>query len=148
MIELVVDANILVSELLRRRGKDLIQQPDLTLYVTESVLSETSHELRKRINAIIHQKGASEELGKKLLEAAQNLINSKINIVEESVYIYLETEARNRIPRDPKDWSTVALALVMNAAIWTQDCDFLGCGCPTWTTETLLTYLRTQETIG
>lgn len=147
-MQLVVDANILVSELLRQRGKDLIQHPDLTLYVTEFVWSETYHELRKRINAIIHQKGASEELGEKLLEAAQTLINTKINIVEESVYIHLETEARNRIPRDPKDWSTVALALVMNAAIWTQDCDFLGCGCPTWTTETLLTYLRTQETIG
>jgi predicted nucleic acid-binding protein len=69
------------------------------------------------------------------------VINTKINIIEESVYIHLETEARNRIPRDPNDWSTVALALVLNAAIWTQDCDFLGCGCPTWTTETLLTQL-------
>ncbi|MCB8787638.1 PIN domain-containing protein [Planktothrix agardhii] len=141
MMHLVVDANILVSELLRQRGKELIQNPGLILYVTESVLSETSHELRKRINAIIHKKGASEELGEKLLEAAQNVINTKINIIEESVYIHLETEARNRIPRDPNDWSTVALALVLNAAIWTQDCDFLGCGCPTWTTETLLTQL-------
>ncbi|MBE9143512.1 nucleotide-binding protein, PIN domain-containing protein [Planktothrix mougeotii LEGE 06226] len=143
-MQLVVDANILVSELLRQRGKELIQNPDLILYVTESVLSETSHELRKRINAIINKNGASEELGEKLLQAAQNLINTKINIIEESVYIYRETEARNRIPRDPKDWSTVALALVMNVPIWTQDCDFLGCGCPTWTTETLLTQLRTQ----
>jgi predicted nucleic acid-binding protein len=141
MMHLVVDANILVSELLRQRGKELIQNPGLILYVTESVLSETSHELRERINAIIHKKGASEELGEKLLEAAQNVINTKINIIEESVYIHLETEARNRIPRDPNDWSTVALALVLNAAIWTQDCDFLGCGCPTWTTETLLTQL-------
>lgn len=140
-MHLVVDANILVSELLRQKGKELIQNPGLILYVTESVLSETSHELRKRINAIIHKKGASEELGEKLLEAAQNVINTKINIIEESVYIHLETEARNRIPRDPNDWSTVALALVLNAAIWTQDCDFLGCGCPTWTTETLLTQL-------
>jgi predicted nucleic acid-binding protein len=138
MMQLVVDANILVSELLRQRGKELIQNPGLILYVTESVLSETSHELRKRINAIIHKKGASEELGEKLLEAAQNLIHTKINIIEASVYIHLETEARNRIPRDPKDWSTVAIALVMNAPIWTLDCDFLGCGCPTWTTETLL----------
>ncbi|CAD5982475.1 hypothetical protein PCC9214_04985 [Planktothrix tepida] len=101
MMQLVVDANILVSELLRQRGKELIQHPGLILYVTESVLSETSHELRKRINAIIHKKGASEELGEKLLEAAQNVINTKITIIEESVYIHLETEARNRIPKDP-----------------------------------------------
>ncbi|HEY9866271.1 MAG TPA: PIN domain-containing protein [Candidatus Obscuribacterales bacterium] len=141
MMHLVVDANILISELLRHRGKELIQISPIILYVTESVLSETSYELRKRINHMIHKKGVSEELGEKLLEAAQNVITTKINIIEESVYIHLETQARNRIPRDPNDWSTVALALVLNAAIWTQDCDFLGCGCPTWTTETLLTQL-------
>ncbi|VXD10489.1 PIN domain-containing protein [Planktothrix paucivesiculata] len=141
MMHLVVDANILISELLRHRGKELIQNPSIILYVTESVLSETSYELRKRINAIIHRKSASEIIGQALLESAQNVINTKINIIEKSVYIHLETEARNRIPRDPNDWSTVALALVMNVPIWTQDCDFLGCGCPTWTTETLLTQL-------
>jgi predicted nucleic acid-binding protein len=91
---LVVDTNILVGELLRQRGRQLIEHPALTL-------------------------------------------------VAESSYSHLETEARNRIPRDPDDWHTVALALEMNTAIWTQDCDFLGCGCPTWTTETLLIQLRT-----
>ena len=33
---------------------------------------------------------------------------------------------------------TVALSLALPAAIWTEDYDFFGCGCPTWTTETLL----------
>jgi predicted nucleic acid-binding protein len=49
-------------------------------------------------------------------------------MVAQSNYIHLETEARNRIPRDSDDWHTVALALEMDAAIWTQDCDFLGVG--------------------
>ena len=35
------------------------------------------------------------------------------------------------------DWHTVALALMLNADIWTQDKDFLGCGVATWITETL-----------
>jgi predicted nucleic acid-binding protein len=49
----------------------------------------------------------------------------------------LEAIARRRIPRDPNDWPTVALAIALNAGILTNDCDFLGCGCPTWTVETL-----------
>ena len=73
------------------------------------------------------------------------LIETSIVVIAQSNYSHLETTARNRIPRDPDDWYTVALALVMNAAIWTSDCDFLGCGCPTWTTETLLIHLRTSE---
>ena len=28
------------------------------------------------------------------------------------------------------------------AAIWTEDYDFFGCGCPTWTTQTLLLQLN------
>jgi len=50
----------------------------------------------------------------------------------------METVARRRIPRDPDDWPTVALALVLEAHIWTHDHDFLGCGVATWTTQTLL----------
>ena len=37
----------------------------------------------------------------------------------------------------PNDWAPVALAMVLDAGILTGDHDFLGCGCPTWTVETL-----------
>jgi hypothetical protein len=33
------------------------------------------------------------------------------------------------------------VALALDAAILTGDNDFLGCGCPTWTVETLLAEL-------
>jgi len=46
---LAIDANVLVGELLRQRGRDLIANPRFTLYVTEQVLSETEYELRRRI---------------------------------------------------------------------------------------------------
>lgn len=59
-----------------------------------------------------------------------------------SFYPPLEAEARKRIPRDPNDWETVALALALPAAIWTEDYDFFGCGCPSWTTQTLLFQLQ------
>jgi PIN domain-containing protein len=45
---------------------------------------------------------------------------------------------------------TVALALTLGGdegrcGIWTSDQDLLGCGVPTWTTETLLAHLRYQR---
>lgn len=140
---LIVDANVLIGELLRQRGQNLIQNPVLMLYVTERVLDETQYEIRRRIPLMVSRSRLTEADAQLLLAQAIHLIETKITVVAESIYSHLETEARNRIPRDPDDWPTVALALAMNAAIWTQDCDFLGCGCPTWTTETLLIQLRT-----
>ena len=75
------------------------------------------------------------------IETALAVIDNQMRLIPPSFYNYLETEARKRIPRDPDDWHTVALALALPAAIWTQDYDFFGCGCPTWTTETLLLQL-------
>ncbi len=51
------------------------------------------------------------------------------------------------MPRDPDDAPTVALALALGGdegecGIWTNDGDFLGCGLPTWTTDTLIAHLR------
>src|SRR5699024_10040372 len=52
-------------------------------------------------------------------------------------YAHNELIARRRVPRDPHDWPPVALAMTLQAGILTGDHDFLGCGCPTWTVETL-----------
>lgn len=139
---LIVDANILVGELLRQRGRELLRHPSLMLYISENVLDEAQYELRRRMTERINR-GLSEAIGQGILDEAMSIIEADIRLVAQSNYIYLETEARNRIPRDPDDWHTVALALEMDAAIWTQDCDFLGCGCATWTTETLLIQMRT-----
>ena len=51
MMMLIVDTNILVGELLRERGQELIQNPALTLYATERILDETQYELRRRMTA-------------------------------------------------------------------------------------------------
>jgi hypothetical protein len=67
----------------------------------------------------------------------------RINIIDQNILVWPaefqadhETVARQRVPRDPGDWPTVALAL--DADIWAADTDFPGCGVPTWTTETLV----------
>ena len=72
-----------------------------------------------------------------MLATALGLIDIHVAYVPAAFYADLEEEARRRIPRDPRDWPTVALALALGAGIWTEDGDFLGCGLPTWTTATL-----------
>jgi predicted nucleic acid-binding protein len=75
-------------------------------------------------------------------DAAQAAVAVSVRQVPQSIYVSVEAIARERIPRDPDDWPTVALALVLEAGIWTHDADFLGCGMPTWTVETLTAHVR------
>jgi predicted nucleic acid-binding protein len=56
------------------------------------------------------------------------LDNRNSELVPRDIYEHLEANAPRRIPRDPKDWPTVALALAPDAGILTTDYDFLGCG--------------------
>ena len=49
-------------------------------------------------------------------------------------------------PRCMWNCPAVACALALDAAVWTNDNDFLGAGVPTWTTQTLQTWLdRTEQ---
>ena len=141
-MRLVVDANILVGELIRVRGRELIGRSELELYMAEKAWDETTYELNKRIEKMIGRGVFSSSVGKNLLKDAIALAEARVAIVPHEVYSDYETVARKRIPRDPNDWFTVALALTLKAAIWTSDNDFLGCGIATWTTDTLLTYLN------
>ena len=141
-MRLVVDANILVGELIRVRGRELIGRSELELYMAEKAWDETTYELNKRIEKMIGRGVFSSSVGKNLLKDAIALAEARVAIVPHEVYSDYETVARKRIPRDPNDWFTVALALTLGAAIWTSDNDFLGCGIATWTTDTLLTYLN------
>lgn len=138
IMKLVVDANIMVGEMLRIRGRQLLQNSEFQLYAAKTVINETRHELKRRMTAMRNQGKLTEQTDRELFDLAIRLIDNYIEIVQPSSYSSLEIEARKRIPRDPDDWPTVAVALALTAAIWTQDYDFFGCGCPTWTTETLL----------
>lgn len=137
-MKLVIDANILVGELLRKRGQELLKNPQLILYIAQKALDETNYELKRRLTIIISQGRLDKALETEILTRATELRENYITPVPLSVYAELEIEAKKRIPRDPNDWETVALSLALSADIWTEDQDFFGCGCPTWTTETLL----------
>ena len=136
-MRLVVDANILVGELLRERGREIISHKQLELFMATKIWEESVHELRKRTTAIAERGQLSPKTAEGLFTTSVNTATTAITVIEQIQYDALESKALRRIPRDPDDWHTVALALALQADIWTQDKDFLGCGVATWTTETL-----------
>jgi len=129
---------VLVSELLRVRGISLIANPGLSLHLTAHAWSEVQHELPRRVLAGQLRGRYSTTEAALALQDAFSLVNRFVTIWPDSTYSGWRGIVERRVPRDPNDWPTVALALVLEAGIWTADADFLGCGLPTWTTETLL----------
>lgn len=140
-MRLAADASAIVAEALRARGEWLLQHDDLDLLIAPPIWSEVVHEIGRRLDSMVTQ-------GRMTLarrgEAEVTIIESlaqQLSLVPASAYTGYEAEARDRIPRDPNDWPTVALALSLGIGIWTSDRDFFGCGVPVWTTQTLLTHL-------
>lgn len=139
---LIIDANILIAELLRQRGRELLRNPQPIIYASEKIVDETNYEIQKQISHMVTTGKLNKEAGTDLMQAASEPLKTRIINVPQIEYGYLEIEAKERIPRDPDDWHTLALAMHLDAAIWTQDNDFLGCGCPCWTTDTLISHLK------
>lgn len=138
----VVDASILVAELLRKRGRKLFGHRELICVVAEKQCGEAEHEIEKRLGVLADRGVFGPEQVGHLREDIRSLIEDHVlAVIPSDVYQARETDARRWIPRDPADWPTVALALELDAAILTGDNDFLGSGRPTWTVETLLAEL-------
>jgi predicted nucleic acid-binding protein len=142
----VADASVLVGELLRKRGRELVMRPDLHIVVAEHQWEETEHELSRRLGVLESNGRLSAEQRLSLEQAVSGLVDTRtIEVVPREAYASLEETAIGRIPRDRRDWPTVALAMVLDTGILTGDNDFLGCGCPTWTVETLRRELERQQ---
>lgn len=140
-LRLIMDANILVGELLRQRGRDLIANPRLQLFITARAWDEMEHELPGRIRAYIQRAENETRNADELFESARDFVLFYVTQVEESVYAEHEAEARAHIPHDPDDWPTVSLSLALGVGIWTEDRHFLGRGLATWRTDALRAYL-------
>lgn len=77
-MRLVVDTNILVAELLRARGRILVQSPLLNLHLAEKMKNETVYELEKRLKILINKNKITEKIAKQQLENSLELIEAKI----------------------------------------------------------------------
>lgn len=133
MIIVVVDASVLVGELLRERGPPLFRHPDLTVFVAEQQLEEAEHELERRLS-VLQSRRLGMNRRRELEDDVQALFDEKaIGPVAHEHYEHLRGVAIRRVPRDERDWPTVAAAVALDASILTADADFLGCGVATWT---------------
>ena len=132
-----VDANVVVGLVTSPVGQELLENSLLDLWMAAYAFDEFTRHLER----LLLKRAAN---GHGTLTQATNrhheLITYAINIIERvplEDYAQYEAEARDRVPGDPDDWHTVALALAFDTEIWTNDRHFLGCGVPTWTNETL-----------
>lgn len=143
-LKLVVDASALVAEVLRERGRDLFGSERLELYIASETWGEANHELPKRVYSVAGYHGLSDDAAEELLAESLRVVNRHIEIVHESLYANVKDVAQGRIPQDLNDWPSVALALTIDAGIWTEDRDFFGCGVATWRTPVLQHYVGTE----
>ena len=141
-MRLAVDASTLVAEALRRRGRALLAHPTLDLIVAAAAWNETEHELRRRVMELVVHGHLEETTATTLLDEVLHMLAQRVMLAPSEVYAHQLEQARLRIPRDPNDAPTVALALALDCAIWTGDRDFFGCGVAVWITETLQAYVQ------
>jgi predicted nucleic acid-binding protein len=113
-MDLVVDANIVMSTLISAEGKtfDLIFNDRLKLFAPEFLLEE----IEKHKEEILSKSTLSEAEFKLLL----SLVFSRIEIIPLSEFQKFVVCAEKITP-DPNDTEYFALALRLNCAIWTND---------------------------
>jgi len=138
---LVVDASVLVGELLRSRGRLRLREPRLELVVPDQMVDETEAEIPRRAALVGSRRGLTGAEVADLVDKCFALLRSSTTLAREAIYAAAQDEARARCLRDPTDWPVVATALIVDGEIWTNDKDFLGVGVATWTTETLQGWL-------
>ncbi len=141
---LVLDASTAVAESLRQRGIVLFEDGRLELYMSEEAWSETQHELRKRVAIFSERRGFSSDEESALLSSTTITLSTCLEIIPKEAYLPFRDAALRRVPQDPNDWHCVALALAINAGVWTEDRDFFGSGLATWQTSVLRHVLETE----
>ncbi|MGH9112224.1 MAG: PIN domain-containing protein [Acidimicrobiales bacterium] len=144
-MRLVLDASVLVADLLRASGRARLGEERLELFIAEQTAQEVEHELPRRLAKLARDRGLDEALMLRLAADCRAAIDTNLIRVPEAAYLPLKEEARWRSARDPNDWPVVAVTLAVGGAIWTNDNDFLGTGVATWTTETVRALLARES---
>lgn len=113
-MELIIDANIIISALISWHGKsrDLIFLNSLSFFAPEYLLEET-----EKYKELIIRKSGLDENSFKL---ATSLIFSKINLIPFSEFESFITKAKDICP-DPNDEEYFALALSKKIPLWSED---------------------------
>jgi predicted nucleic acid-binding protein len=133
---IVIDANILIRAVLGKKVRDTIQTfaPTTQFFAPDICYDDAV----KYLPILFAKRNLPSE---DALDVLANL-TCLIQIVDNSLYSLYEAEAKQRIAvRDINDWSIVAVSLMLDCPIWTEDKDFFGTGVATWTSDRIHLYL-------
>jgi len=134
---LVLDANILIRAVFGQRVRQILEAyEDVAGFYSPDVCFQDA---RKYIPDLSERRGLDSAVGLSVLDQIGRIVEP----VDRSLYEDYENLARERVlTRDPGDWPIVAVALLLEFPIWTEDQDFFGSGVATWTTDRVELYLR------
>jgi predicted nucleic acid-binding protein len=134
---LVLDANILLRAVFGTRVRSILEYfEEQASFFSPDVCFQDA---REYIPDVAARRGIDRSACFLVLENISQIVES----VDRSLYESQEQLARERVsPRDPEDWPVVAVALLMDLPIWTEDQDFFGTGIASWTTDKVELYLR------
>ena|SRR5271157_1015042 len=134
---LVLDANILLRAVFGQRVLEILEAYELkaNFYCPEVCFQDA----RRYIPEVSERRRFDPGLALSVLEEVSRIVRP----VDQSLYEDLRKVATERVrPRDPQDWPVVAVALLLDFPIWTEDQDFFGSGIATWTTDRVELYLK------
>jgi len=132
-----------------RCNRSLLHPTLRTLYIAEYTWNEAMYVLDRKIEGWIRGGRLAEELAHGLLKTTVFVYASLCTVIAEPIYTRYEQEARRRIPGDPDDWHSVALAMTTGTAIWTLDQKhFFGCGMAIWNSKILRAVLTDSARRG
>jgi predicted nucleic acid-binding protein len=138
--KIVLDANILIRAVLGKKVRNTIfKYAHSAQFFTPDVCFADA---RKYLPALFAKRNLAADEAIAVLEGLTNLIAA----VDANLYSIYQAEAKQRIAvRDIDDWPIVAVSLMLDCPIWTEDADFFGAGVPTWTSDRVHLYLSKGE---
>lgn len=137
---LVLDANILIRAVLGKRVRELVLKHHrrVRFFAPDVAYADA----RKYLPPLLEKRGIAPGEALSLLDQLERVILP----VAPDIYGHARRQALQRIAlRDEDDWPVVAVALVLDGAIWTEDQVFFGTGVATWTTDRVALYLAEPD---
>ena len=136
---IVLDANILFRAVLGAKVPEQLNRYKTRIdFFTPTFCYE---ELRKHIPKIAKAKNLPVEPFHEAIEKLEKVVLP----LDKEIYSHKEREAKERISeRDINDWPIVALALMLNCPVWTEDRDFFGTGLSIWNSKNIGIYLNSN----
>jgi predicted nucleic acid-binding protein len=133
---IVIDANILIRAVLGQKVRGLIQNfASTTQFFTPALCYEDA---AKYLPILFAKRNLPPDDALNVLTG----LSCMIQFVDDSLYSSYEQEAKQRIAvRDINDWPIIAVALMLDCPIWTEDQDFFGTGIATWKSDRIHLYL-------